>query len=674
MSKLFSKINIGRMTLKNRIIMSAMDLGFTSDGTINDQIIHFYKERAKGGVGCIVVGGCYPEMNGKVWKSIIGLDRDEFIPGLKKLADTIHAYDVKVAAQILHGGRSASSFFTKMQPVSPSSLTHRSIKQEPHALTIPEIKTVIDNYVSATVRVKKAGFDAVELHGGMGYLINQFLSKATNKRDDEYGGSLQNRVRFARELVIAIKETAGKDYPVIFRMSGDDFVEEGLKISESMEIAKMLEQAGVDAFNVSPGWHESKIPIMLMIIPRTAYVFFSERIKSQVKIPVFASVRINDLKLAEEILNNEQADIISLGRPLIVDPELPNKHRNGQFDDIRTCIACNQGCFDSLLNFKPVSCTYNAMAGHEGEYEITAASKPKKVVVVGGGPAGMEAARILALRGHKVILYERQNKLGGQLRYAFIPPGREEIQNIITYLEKQISKLGVQIKAGKEVDLFTLQEERPDAVVVATGGQPIIPDLPGINGKNVYTAGNILEGNVPLGKDVVIIGGGTVGCEVALYAAKQGAMMPDTACFLLRHKVIDAKEAVDYTTKGNRNITILEMRKKVGGGFGISTRWIILQEVKHTGIKELTEVRVKGIISNDGENGQGNGGVVCEKDGQEYFIKADTVIIAVGYSSDSKLQKQIEGKFPEIHYIGDCVKVRTALEAIHEGFKTALQI
>lgn len=436
----------------------------------------------------------------------------------------------------------------------------------------------------------------------------------------------------------------------------------------------MLEQAGVDAFNVSPGWHESRIPIMLMIIPRTAYVFFSERIKSQVKIPVFASVRINDLKLAEEILNNEQADIISLGRPLIVDPELPNKHRNGQFDDIRTCIACNQGCFDSLLNFKPVSCTYNAMAGHEGEYEITVTGKPKKVVVVGGGPAGMEAARVLALRGHKVILYERQNKLGGQLHYAFIPPGREEIQNIITYLEKQISKLGVQIKTGKEVDLFTLQEERPDAVVVATGGQPIIPDLPGINGKNVYTAGNILEGNVPLGKDVVIIGGGTVGCEVALHAVKQGAMMPDTACFLLRHKVIDAKEAVDYTTKGNRNITILEMRKKVGGGFGISTRWIILQELKHTGIKELTEVRVKGIISNDGENGQKNGGVVYEKDGQEYFIKADTIVIAVGYSSDNNLKKQIEGKFQEIHYVGDCVKVRTALEAIHEGFRVALQI
>ncbi len=674
MSKLFDKIDIGPMTLKNRIIMAAMDLGFTSDGTINDQIVNFYMERAKGGVGFIVVGGCYPEVNGKVWKSIIGLDKDELIPGLKRLTDAIHVYDVRVAAQLLHGGRSASSFFTKMQPVAPSQLTHRSIKQEPHALTVSEIKTVIDNYVSATMRAKKAGFDAVELHGGMGYLINQFLSNATNKRDDEYGGSFENRTRFAREMMYAIRETVGKDYPIIFRMSGDDFVEEGLKIDESAEIARILEQAGVDAFNVSPGWHESKTPIMLMAIPRMAYVFLSEKIKSQVTVPVIASVRINDLKLAEDILDNEQADMVSIGRPLIVEPELPNKYQSGQLDDIRTCIACNQGCFDSLLNFKPVSCTYNAMAGHEGEYRITRTNKPKKVVVVGGGPAGMEAARVLALRGHNVILYERNNQLGGQLRYAFVPPGREEIQNIVTYLERQISKLRVTIKTGTDADFRAIKEERPDVVIVAAGGNPLILNLPGIQGKHVHVANTVLDGRVSVGKDVVIIGGGTVGCEVALHVAKEGAMSPDVACFLLRHKVIDADDVIRYTTRGNKNVTILEMRKKIGGGFGISTRWIILKELKDAHVKEITEVQVKEIVSNTGVNGQGNGGVIYEKDGKEHFIKADTIIIAVGYSPNNELQKQVEGKFQETYFIGDCVKVRTALEAIHEGFNVALKI
>ena len=673
MSKLFESTKIGSIEIKNRLAMSAMDLGFTTEGSINKRFIDFYVERARGGVGLIVVGGCYPEMTGKVWKSIIGLDKDEYIPGLKKLTDTIHKYDTKIAAQILHGGRSASSFFSKTHPVSPSSLSHINIKQRPHALTIPEIKKVIDGYVAATVRVKKGGFDAVEIHGGMGYLINQFLSRATNKRKDKYGGSLKNRIRFAKEIVVAIKEKVGKRYPVIFRLSGEDFVEDGLKIDESVEIAKELEKAGVDAFNVSPGWHESRTPIMLMSIPRMSYIFLSEKIKDNVNVPVIGSVRINDLALAEEVIDNNQSDIVSIGRPLIADPELPKKYKRKQFEDIRRCIACNQGCFDSLLGFKSISCLYNVRAGRESELKIKKAKKKKKVMIIGGGPGGMEAARVAALRGHDVHLFEKMDVLGGQLRYAHIPPGREEIVNVISFLENQIKKLNVNIELSKKVDTATINKLKPDVVIAATGGVPLIPKITGIKEKNVVVAEDVFDNRVKVGKDVVIIGGGTIGCEIALHTAKMGAMDPEVACFLLKNKVIDGDKAVELTSKGKRNITILEMKNKIGGRFGISTRWVIMKQIVDAGINSITGIKVKS-MSTKSINKKDKVCVTYEDDKKDIKIFADTVIIAAGYKSNQVLTNKLNGKIDELYKIGDCVEVRTALEAIHEGFEVGLKI
>ena len=673
MSKLFESTKIGSIEIKNRLAMSAMDLGFTTEGSINKRFIDFYVERARGGVGLIVVGGCYPEMTGKVWKSIIGLDKDEYIPGLKKLTDTIHKYDTKIAAQILHGGRSASSFFSKTHPVSPSSLSHINIKQRPHALTIPEIKKVIDGYVAATVRVKKGGFDAVEIHGGMGYLINQFLSRATNKRKDKYGGSLKNRIRFAKEIVVAIKEKVGKRYPVIFRLSGEDFVEDGLKIDESVEIAKELEKAGVDAFNVSPGWHESRTPIMLMSIPRMSYIFLSEKIKDNVNVPVIGSVRINDLALAEDVIDNNQSDIVSIGRPLIADPELPKKYKRKQFEDIRRCIACNQGCFDSLLGFKSISCLYNVRAGRESELKIKKAKKKKKVMIIGGGPGGMEAARVAALRGHDVHLFEKTDVLGGQLRYAYIPPGREEIVNVISFLENQIKKLNVNIELSKKVDTVTINKLKPDVVIAATGGVPLIPKITGIKEKNVVVAEDVFDNRVKVGKDVVIIGGGTIGCEIALHTAKMGAMDPEVACFLLKNKVIDGDKAVELTSKGKRNITILEMKNKIGGRFGISTRWVIMKQIVDAGINSITGIKVKN-MSTKSIKKKDKVCVTYEDGKKDIKIFADTVIIAAGYKSNQDPTKKLNGKIDELYRIGDCVEVRTALEAIHEGFEVGLRI
>ncbi|MHC4139151.1 MAG: oxidoreductase [Planctomycetota bacterium] len=552
-------------------------------------------------------------------------------------------------------------------------MSHINIKQRPHALTIPEIKKVIDGYVAATVRVKKGGFDAVEIHGGMGYLINQFLSGATNKRKDRYGGSLKNRIRFAKEIVVAIKKKVGKRYPVIFRLSGADFVDEGLQIDESIEIAKELEKAGVDAFNVSPGWHESRTPIMLMAIPRMSYIFLSEKIKDNVNVPVIGSVRINDLALAEEVIDNNQSDIVSIGRPLIADPELPKKYKKKQFDDIRKCIACNQGCFDSLLGFKSVSCLYNVRAGRESELKIRKAKKKKKVMVIGGGPGGMEAARVAALRGHDVHLFEKTDALGGQLRYAYIPPGREEIENVITFLENQIKKLNVKTELCKKVDTTTIKKLKPDVVIVATGGSPLIPKISGVKEKNIVVAEDVFDNKVKVGNDVVIIGGGTIGCEIALHTAKMGAMKPEVACFLLKNRVINGDEAVALTSKGKRNITILEMKNKIGGRFGISTRWVILKQIQDADINSITGIRVKN-ISTKSIKKKDKVCVTYEKDNKDIKIFADTVIIAAGYKSNQDLTNKLNGKIKELYKIGDCVEVRTALEAIHEGFEVGLKI
>ncbi len=651
--------------------MSAMDMGFTNDGTINDKFIDFYEARAKGGAGLIVIGGCFPEMRGRVWKSIISLENDDCLPGLKRFADCMHKYDVKVAAQILHGGRSAAKFFTKMEPVSASDIPHALIKDVPHALTIDEIQGVIQSYVDASLRLQKAGFDAVELHGGMGYLINQFLSPAANKRTDKYGGCVENRTNFAKELVLAVKKAVGDDFPVIFRLSGDDFIENGLKIKESVQIAKILEEAGVDAFNVSPGWHESPTPILVMSIPRSAYTFLAESIKAGVNAPVMASIRINDLAIAEEIIENEQAELMSLGRPLIVDPDLPNKYQNGQNEDIRKCIACNQGCFDSLLNFGHVGCIYNAQAGMEKERKIEKTTTPKKIAIIGGGPAGMEAARVAALRGHKVSLYEKKDRLGGQLWYAYIPHGRSEIENIITYLETQIRKLNVHIEMGKEADIETIQNEKPDAVIIATGAEPIMPPIPGLDRKNVFLACDVLDGKAKAGHDVVIIGGGTIGCEVALDMAKIGSMPSEVACYLLRNDVIDKDELIKHTSRGPKNVTILEMKRKLGSGFGKSTKWVILKDLEDAGIKSINKVKVLRITDDNGSNKHR---IFYELDGKEESITADTVIMAAGYKMNDKLYKQFEGKFNEVYDAGDCKKVETALTAIHTGFELGMKI
>jgi len=316
---------------------------------------------------------------------------------------------------------------------------------------------------------------------------------------------------------------------------------------------------------------------------------------------------------------------------------------------------------------------YNVRAGRESEFKIRKAKKKKKVMVIGGGPGGMEAARIAALRGHDVHLFEKMDVLGGQLRYAYIPPGREEIVNVVSFLENQIRKLNVKIELSKKVDTATIKKLKPDVVIAATGGCPLIPKISGINEKNVVVAEDVFDNKVKIGKDVVIIGGGTIGCEIALHTAKMGAMEPEVACFLLKNKVIDGDKAVELTSKGKRNITILEMKNKIGGRFGISTRWVIMKQIDDAGINSITGIRVKN-ISTKSIKKKDKVCITYEEEKKDIKIFADTVIIAAGYKSNQDLTKKLNGKIDELYKIGDCVEVRTALEAIHEGFEVGLRI
>jgi 2,4-dienoyl-CoA reductase (NADPH2) len=622
---LFEPIKIGKLELKNRIVMPATGLGY-----VGRQLKNFYIERAKGGVALIVIG---PTAVNKDNPSMVNAYGDQFLPGLKDLADAVHAHGAKIALQLWHPGR--YGMMPGKQNVSASDVAPPIFtKSKPKSLTIPEIKEVENEFAEGALRAKKAGFDAVEILAATGYLISQFLSRRTNKRTDEYGGSIENRMRFLLEIVAKIREKVGKDFPIICRISGNEFVEEGNTLEEQKMVAKALEKAGVDAINVNVGWHESNVPQITMCVPRGGFVYLAQGIKEVVKIPVIASHRINDPILAEKILKEGRADMVAMARALIADPELPNKAREGRYDDIRPCLACNQGCFDHILRMKPVSCFMNPVAGREDKCEIKKAEKPKKVWVVGGGPAGMEAALITAMRGHRVTLFEKE-KLGGQLNLASVTPGRGELANVAEYFSKQLRKLGVEIRK-EEATLEEITKGKPDAVIVATGSTPI-SNFPGSQRENVVTAHDVLSGRKEVGNRVIIVGGGGIGCETAIFLAEKG-----------------------------KKVTLVEMLGKIGQDIGFSTRWTRLQVIAKKSIKVMTGTKAREIV---------DGGLRVEvgTDSKEEILKADTIILALGVKPNRSLADALKGKV-ELHEIGDCKEPQRAMEALHAGFEVGLNI
>ena len=666
MKKLFSTARIGEMVLRNRIVMTAMHLGYTPEGLANDQLIAFYEERARGGVGLILMGGCTIDDRSAGAFHMIRLDEDRTVPGLALMAEAVHRHGARIGAQLFHAGRYArSEMIGGRQPVSASAIASKLTGEAPLEMGVGEIRDVVSHFGEAARRAKEANLDTVEILGSAGYLISQFLSPLTNQRKDRYGGGLRERMSLLLEVVEEVRGKVGRTFPLIVRIAGNDFMPGGHTNVEAQEVAVALEQAGVDAIDVTGGWHETALPQLTMVVPRGGFVYLAQGIHRRVKIPVIACNRVSDPILADQILIQGSADLIGMGRALIADPELPNKSEQGRFDEIIHCIGCNQGCFDSVFLRRPITCTVNPSAGRERELTFQVPTKKKKVMVIGAGPAGMEAAWKLGERGHHVHLFEKEKEAGGQLLLSSKPPGRKEFLQVIRDLMVQLEKAGVTLHFGVDVDVGRVQEFAPDVLIVGTGAEPFLPDIPGIDGANVITAWDVLCGKRQVNGKVIVLGGGAVGCETALFLASQGTIDAETLHHLTTHHA-ETEEALQcLLSRGLYDVTLIEQESKIGQDIGISTRWTILQEIRRLGVGVMVNSMVKRVERK---------GVVVERNGREVFVEGDSVVIALGSKSIHRLWDLLKEKVKEAYLIGDALQPRKALEAIHEGFSIGLRL
>lgn len=661
MPTLLTPISIGSMHLRNRIVMPAMHLHYTPEGSVTEKLIDFYAERAAGGAGLLLVGGCGIDPY-SAGKQIIGLDDDRFIPGLKRFTDAVHAHGACVGAQLYHAGRYAHAALIGRQAIAPSPLASRFTGEIPREMTLDDIQSVIAAYAAAAGRARAAGFDAVEILASAGYIIPQFLSPVTNRRMDAYGGPLEQRMRFGLEVAEAVRSALGPDYPVIFRLAGNDFMPGGHTNTETCIFARALETRGVDAFNITGGWHETKIPQLPMEVPRGGYAYLAQGVKRVVAKPVIACNRINDPVLADRIIREGRADMVGFARGLIADPYLPRKFMQGRSDTVMPCIGCNQGCFDHLFHFQPVECMVNPRAAHEAEFPRDArTAQPQKVVVIGGGPAGLSAAKTAAEAGHTVVLLEQKSVLGGQLALAGALDERREFHTLQDALARQAAAAGVEIRTGITADPALIAAERPDTVILATGGEPVCPPIAGADGGHVVQAWDVLAGQCDVGANVVIIGGGAVGIETAVYLAKIGTIDAQTLQFLFLNNAEEIEILRELSTRGIKQITVIEMLPRLGNDIGFSTRWVELQMLKRYGVTTMTNAKAVEIKDT---------GVLIEHDGRVELIPSDTVVLAVGTRPHNTLAAHVPAT-AKVITIGDALKPRKAFDAIHEGFKAA---
>ncbi|SHJ09726.1 2,4-dienoyl-CoA reductase (NADPH2) [Desulfatibacillum alkenivorans DSM 16219] len=662
---LFEPITINGMDVKNRIYLPAMHLNMATDFIPQDRMIAFYAERAKGGAGMIAVG--YSTVNELAGNpGCLGAHSDDFIPGLKRLSGAIRENGARAILQLNHAGRyNHSMLLGGKQPVAPSAAPSRLTRETPRELEFGEIKQTVKDFASAALRGVEAGYNGVEILAGTGYLISEFLSKVTNQRSDEYGGAFENRMRFGLEVARAVKAAVGPDYPLMFRINGNEFMPGGLRRDQLILFARRLVEQGVDGLCVNVGWHEARVPQILAEVPRGAFAYLSRGIKESVDVPVIASHRINDPETARNMLSDSMCDMVAMGRALIADPYLPEKARTGKDGDIVHCIACAQGCFDHVAALAPVECLCNPQAGYEESRCLQPAAAPKKIMVVGGGPAGLSAAAAAARRGHKVSLYEQSGVLGGQLLLAGAPPGREEFIELAADLARQAEIHGASIYLETTVDQPLIEQEAPDEVIIASGATPMLLPIEGIEEADVVQAWDVLAGKARTGRRVVIVGGGAVGIETALFLAEKGTLSPEVLKFLLVHQAEPVEDLYDLATKGTKQVIVLEMEDAVGRDFGKSTRWAMMEDVKTAGIQLRTRTKALAVTE--------NGLKVQTPDGKK-DISADTIVLAAGSQCHNPLGAWLEEKGVPFKVVGDAKAIGRAMEAIHQGFLAGAEV
>ncbi|MFE8100280.1 FAD-dependent oxidoreductase [Brenneria goodwinii] len=638
---LFEPKKINQCVIPNRLIVTAMVANYChSDGTASDRYIAYHEEKAKGGWGLIITEDYAVNQHAMGYQYIAGLWHDDQIASHRKLTDTVHRYESKIFAQIYHAGRqSCRAVNGGMQPVAPSAIPCPWLREMPRELSTTEIQELVKDFGRCARRVKQAGFDGVEIHAAHGYLIAEFLSPYANKRVDKYGGCLENRVRFLKEIYQEVRRNVGPDFPVIVRFSADEGFLGGRDISEARVLAQLFEEWGLDALDVSVGAygdHSKYGTVSPMYVGHAWTAPLAEEIKKLVNIPVITANRINDPRMADTLLTMGKADFVGMGRGSLADPHLPRKAKAGELTSIRYCIGCMQGCTGSLYLGEPLKCLVNPSLGREGVLDYSQTAMPKNVFIAGGGPGGMEAARAAAMRGHRVTLFEKRSQPGGQFLSAAYPPGKGELATYTSWMIEELEKLNVTIKCNTELTEEIIRQEKPDAVIVATGGKPAIPPIKGVNLPHVVLAEDVLLGNVTTGNNIVIAGGGEVGGETAAHLAMQ-----------------------------QKNVAIIEMRDNLLQELDGVSKLHVLKLLDEFNVKQYLNTTVAEITEQH---------VVVENQQGRMNIAADTVVLALGYIPVNQLAKQLAEYGENVAVIGGAVKTSNALVAIREGFDAGMAV